>query len=70
MNPSAGFLGPAPLKRTLPSDADIRAVATNGRFQNIQLNGFVPVDEPGTLALLLAASTVVVAFRKVRSAST
>lgn len=66
MNPSAGLLGPAPLKRTLPSDADILAVATNGRFQNIRLNGFVQVDEPGTLALLLAACTGVVAFRRNR----
>jgi hypothetical protein len=36
-------------------------VATGGRFQNIKLNEFVQVDEPGTLALLFAAFAV--AFR-------
>jgi hypothetical protein len=66
MNPSAGLLGPDPLKRTLPSDADILAAATEGRFQNVRLNEFVPVDEPGAMAVLSAACAVVVAFRSRR----
>jgi hypothetical protein len=64
MNPSGGLLGPDPLKRTLPSDADILAAATLGRFQNIRLNEIVAVAGPGALTLLLAACAVVEALRR------
>jgi hypothetical protein len=42
--------------RNLPSDIDILAVAQSGGFTEVVLNGFQPIDAPGTAALLLAGS--------------
>jgi hypothetical protein len=64
MSPNAGGVADVGVGRSLPSDADIVAVATGGRFRDIRLNQIVPVDEPGALTLLLAACAVVVAFRR------
>jgi hypothetical protein len=56
MAPGASVRGRAFGSRALPSDIDILSVAQLNDFQQVVLNGFVPIDEPATLSLLLSAA--------------